>query len=271
MKPFITDAQWEQYRRDGFLKLGKLLSDEEVASLQQRLTDIMLGEAKVDYSRMVMQRDFKQGTDEKLGAQTLGFKGPSLNYRVVYGLEHDPLFLQYMQRPLFRELCERVYGPEVDIAAYRAFVMNKPAHGGTYLHWHQDRWTFLTPDPLITVWTALDAATIANGCVQVIPGSHHRLINPQNESGFITAEQTAEICSDEKRVYIELEAGEVALLHNWLLHSSDVNQTDTPRKGFSVCYIDAATRDHRTVEERAKYDQVEYPVVFGENALCASK
>lgn len=267
MEQFITDAQWEQYQRDGYVKLGKILSDDEVITLQRRLIDIMLGEAEVDYDRMVMQRDREPGVYEDVGLQTLGFKGPSLNYRVVYGLEHDSLFLEYMQRPLFREVCDRVYGPETDIAAYRAFVMNKPANGGTYLNWHQDRWTFLSPDPLVTVWTALDAATIANGCVQVIPGSHRYLINPENESGFITPEQTAEHCSDDKRVYIELEPGEVALLHNWLLHSSDKNETDLPRKGFSVCYIDAATRDIRPLEERAKYDQQEYPVIFGANAL----
>ena len=37
-------------------------------------------------------------------------------------------------------------------------------------------------------------------------------------------------------------AGECALLHNWLLHSSDVNHTDIPRRAFSVCYMDAQTR-----------------------------
>ena len=47
-------------------------------------------------------------------------------------------------------------------------------------------------------------------------------------------------------LYLELEMGEVVLLHNWTLHRSEVNTTNRPRRGFSVCYIDAATRQVST-------------------------
>ena len=39
-----------------------------------------------------------------------------------------------------------------------------------------------------------------------------------------------------------MEKGEVVLLHNWTLHRSETNSTNRPRRAFSVCYIDAATR-----------------------------
>src|SRR5205085_11688063 len=108
-------------------------------------------------------------------------------------------------------------------------------------------------------WAALDPATIANGCVQVIPGSHKLgLINPSNGSGFLTREQAAQHCSTEKVVHLELKAGEVALLHNWLLHGSDVNNTDIPRRAFSVCYMDA----HTTANNGERFSRI-----FGEDAL----
>src|SRR5207237_5228782 len=101
-----------------------------------------------------------------------------------------------MQRPLFRDICEQVYGDETPVAAFRAMFMNKPAHQGTLLPWHQDRWSYLDRDPLITVWTALDPATIANGCVEVIPGSHKfGLINPEHTSGYLTEEQITRFTS----------------------------------------------------------------------------
>jgi len=271
MQQLITSKQWQQYDRDGYLMLGQLLDNEQLSALKQRLDDIMLGKAPVDYDRMVMQREAESGQYNQPGPQTPGFKGSTLNYRVVYGLEYDSLFLEYIQRPIFREICEHVYGPETGIATYRAFVMNKPARGGSQLGWHQDRWTFLKPDPLITVWTALDPATKENACVQIIPGSHRSgIINPSDESGFLTTEQQlAEHCQSEKIVHVELKPGEVALLHNWLLHSSGVNDTDISRRGFSACYMDARTRDTRPQEERASlYDQKNgYPVIFGEKAL----
>jgi hypothetical protein len=94
--------------------------------------------------------------------------------------------------------------------------MNKPAKKGTFLPWcvsdeifffylslfsffflsltcrHQDRWTYLSIDPLVTIWAALDPSTVANGCVQVIPKSHHYLINKEHTSGFLTDAHVAE-------------------------------------------------------------------------------
>lgn len=239
----VSDAQWRQYERDGYLRLGRVLDATDLAALQRRIDEIMLGEAAIDYDRMLMQLDSSSGRYDEMPPQSKGFKGPTLNYRKIQDLEMDPLFLAYMQRPLFREICARVYGRETPIACFRAMFMNKPARRGTLLPWHQDRWTALDRDPLITLWTALDPATIANGCVQVIPGSHRLgVINPSHPSAFVTEEQAAEHAPDEKAVYLELEAGEVVLLHNWLLHRSDVNRTEIPRRAFSVCYMDGRTR-----------------------------
>ena len=167
-----------------------------------------------------------------------------------------------MQRDIFRELCGRAYGAATPIAAFRAMFMNKPAHKGTWLPWHQDRWTHLDRDPLITVWAALDPATIENGCVQVIPGSHRQgLINPSHPSGFLTPAQAEQHAPTAKVVHLELQPGEVALLHNYLLHASDVNKTDISRRAFSVCYMDA-----RTVTSNGET----YSTIFGPGALQAA-
>jgi len=238
----ISDAQWAQYEEEGYLILGKLLSDEDLAALQLRIDDIMLGTASIDYDRILMQLDSTTGNYGDAGVQSKGFKGATLAYRKIQDLEFDNLFCEYTERPIFREICERVHGPETPIACFRAMFMNKPAKQGTKLPWHQDAWTNLDRQPEITIWTALDPATKANGCVEVIPGSHKMgLINPEHGSGFLTEEQATEICTKDKVVYLELAPGEVALLHNWLLHSSDINHTDISRRAFSVCYMDGNT------------------------------
>ena len=51
----LTEEQWQQYERDGFLRLGKLLAGEELQGLQDRIDAIMLGEADVAYHQMLMQ------------------------------------------------------------------------------------------------------------------------------------------------------------------------------------------------------------------------
>ena len=259
MANLITDRDWQFYEDQGYLRLGKLLSDADLKALQQRIDDIMLGRADLDYSRILMQLDSDSGKYEEAGEQSRGHKGQTLGYRKIQDLEFDPLFLELMQRPTFREICARVYGAHTPINAFRAMFMNKPAHKGTFLPFHQDRWTSLDRDPLVTIWTALDPATVANGCVQIVPGSHKMgLINKEHPAGFLTKEQAAIYCSPDKIEYLELAPGEVALMHNWLLHGSDVNKTDISRRAFSVCYMDG-----RTVHKNGE----QFTRVFGDGAI----
>ncbi len=257
----LSENQWAQYFCDGFIRLGKVLSEEELQQLQSRIDSIMLGEADVDYSQMLMQLDSDSGEYGAAGAQTKGHKGATLNYRKIEQLEFDPLFLAFMQKPIFREICARVYGGHTDISSFRAMFMNKPAGKGTFLPWHQDRWDFLDRDPLITVWTALDPASRENGCVQIIKGSHAwGVLNPDHSSGFLSAEQAAKVARQENIIYCELQPGETVLLHNWLLHSSDKNHSNVSRRAFSVCYMDTRTKRNDDGAEVGSR-------IFGEHAL----
>lgn len=258
----FSDETWCRYMRDGYLRLGAVMNDEELAGLQTRIDEIMMGTADIDYSRVLMQLDSESGVYTDAPEASRGHKGATLNYRKIQDLEYDPLYLAYMQKSLFREICAHAYGAHASVAAFRAMFMNKPAHKGTILPWHQDGgdgW-HLDRDPLVTLWTALDPATIANGCVQVIPGSHR--LGLLSEFGHtITEDQVAEFCPEDKIVYLEAKPGEAFLLHNWLLHRSDVNKTDIPRRAFSVCYMDA-----RTVSKVGE----PFTTVFGKGALNVS-
>lgn len=257
MEQHITDAQWEHFDEYGFVRIGQVATDDEFAQLQQRMDDIMLGKTELDYDKIMMQLDRAPGTDRP-GPQSSGHKGATLLYRKIQNLEFDPYFLAYLQNPTFEEVCARIYGEGVPILCFRAMFMNKPAGEGTYLVWHQDRWTDLDRDPQITIYTALDPATIDNGCVHIIPGSHSNLINPSHGSGFLNQEQIDDIVENSTPIPLELEAGEVVLLHNWMLHSSGTNQTDIPRRAFSVCYMHGDTQSRGGGRFRR---------VFGEGAL----
>lgn len=259
-KSWLTEAQWKEYEKNGYLRLGKWLDDTELKILQQEIDAIMLGKARMDYGKILMQLDSKTGNYEDAGEQSKGFKGATLHYRKIQDLEFSRPFLEWMQHPGFREICARHYGAETPVTCFRAMFMNKPAGAGTLLPWHQDRWESLDRDPLVTIWTALDPATVENGCVEVIPGSHHRLINPDHPSGFLNAEQVAAHCSG-KSEFLELKPGETVLLHNWLLHRSDKNHSNQSRRAFSVCYMDGRTRNKRHAEH--------FTTVFGEGALQA--
>jgi hypothetical protein len=239
--PTFSDAELEQFWDQGYVRLGHVVPTGQIEALCERIDDIMLG--RIRYDNMLMQLCPSAGQPE-LSVQTKTFKGSSLKYRKIQDLEQDPLFRAYMQHPLFRDITRRILGEEVSI--YRAMFFNKPANEGVPIGWHQDGaggWNLTIP-PKITIWTALDATSIANGCLQIIPGSHKSKIPAHGD--LLSPEEIAIHAPDEKRLYLEMERGEVVLLHNWTLHQSGVNTIDRPRRAFSVCYLEAATRSAKT-------------------------
>jgi hypothetical protein len=254
----IDDDLWQQYARDGYLRLGTTLDGQEHAGLCERIDEYMLGKRACD--DLMMQID-KGGDYGAMAAMTNGSKGARLDYRKIENLERDDRYMAYMRKPLFRDICAHHYGRHADISCYRAMFMNKPAKKGTLLPWHQDGgdiWD-LDRDPLATLWTALDPATRANGCVQVIPGSH-RLGLLSKRGHTISPDHEREHCSADRIVHLELAAGESVLLHNWTLHRSDINNTDQSRRAFSVCYMDARTRLRRT--------NAGFPIIFAAGAAA---
>ena len=164
----ITADELRRFRADGYVGLGRLLDGRELAALSERIDQIMLGTADAPYDHMLMQLEPSTNPPEELRGQKKGHKLPTLAYRKIQDLELDPLFHAYLARPLFADLCRRVYGEGRSVACMRAMFMNKPARGGSDLVWHQDRWTDFDRDPKVTVWIALDPSTIANGCVQIV-------------------------------------------------------------------------------------------------------
>ena len=185
-----------------------------------------------------------------VAGQSVGWKGASRASRKVgeaqAGLEVDSVFAAWMAQPALRALAARVYGGHAAVAVYRAMAMAKPAGalgGGSPLPWHQDGgdWWALDRDPLAFVWLALTPATAANGCVQVVRGSHLRgLLSARGHT--LSAAAVADVCTPADIVDVELEAGQAFLCHNWVVHRSGTNTTDSPRRGLSVNYIDARTR-----------------------------
>ncbi len=250
-----NEAKHAQFMEQGYLRLGQVLKAEALLALQTRIDAIMLGE--VAYPKMQFQLDGKTGDYAKMEPNTMGNKGASLAYRRITGLEQDPLFLAYMQNPIFRDITAYYIGENVSV--FRAMFMNKPAHQGTVLPWHQDvgeGWG-LDQNPIITIWTALDDASPENGCMQVVVGSNNLgILNPNH---YTSEEDQKKYATTDKVIDLEVKAGEAILLHNWLMHRSGVNQTGSPRRALSVAYMDASTRKMRTAQT--------FPIVFGKNAL----
>jgi hypothetical protein len=251
----LTQAQWDDFSRDGFLRLGSVMDDDRLEALRRRADDLALG--TVTNEQVKLQLDTGGAYEELPDVVDRFADGGTIRYRKIQGLETDEVYWPLVSHPLFLEVCARAYGRHAAVSIFRAMVMNKPAGQGTVLPWHQDGgdvWK-LDRDPLITIWVALDPATTENGCLQVIPGSH--LLGLVTARGSTLSDEDAErYAPPEAAVPLEVEAGHAVVLHNWLIHRSGVNPSPIPRRAFTGCYMDGRTIGTLTGER--------YPVIHGE-------
>lgn len=231
-------AVQDEFLTHGYARLGVWASEAALVLLRRRLDDIVLG--RVDHRPFYFQHDSATGAYEDLPRRQ-GWQGPSPNYRKIEKLERDEVFLAWLQNRLFERIARHFIGGPVSL--YRALVFNKGPAGGSVLPWHQDGGPYwgVAPEPYLQIWTALDAAPVEAGCVEVIDASHTRGIATAH-GGLVPQAMVDELTAVTPIRQLPAAAGEVILIHNRLWHRSQRNHTTSARRAFSACLMSAETR-----------------------------
>jgi ectoine hydroxylase-related dioxygenase (phytanoyl-CoA dioxygenase family) len=143
--------------------------------------------------------------------------------------------------------CENLLGGEV-YHYHSKMIMKDPRVGGAWT-WHQDYGYWyqngILQPLLASVSIAVDGASKENGCLQIIPGSHHcgRIDHVlTGDQAGADRERVDEILKRIPLVYCEMEPGDAIFFHSNLLHRSDQNKSDKPRWSMICCY-NAARND----------------------------
>ncbi|WP_337185140.1 phytanoyl-CoA dioxygenase family protein [Phenylobacterium sp.] len=135
-------------------------------------------------------------------------------------------------------------GPDVDCFQSQ-FIFKNPGVIGQ--PWHQDSYYFkFDKQPQVGVWVALTRATIENGCLWVVPGSHADQeiyehvpdLRPAANRGYL------EIVSQDtsSRTSAVMEPGDVLFFHSYLMHMSTDNVADYRRSAMVYHYGRAGTK-----------------------------
>jgi phytanoyl-CoA hydroxylase len=141
---------------------------------------------------------------------------------------------------------------------YHSKVMQKAPRTGGAWEWHQDyaywyRNGFLFPD-MLSVMVALTPSIRANGCLEVIPGSH-RLgrVNHGNIGEQVGAdpERVSAAMRRRPKVYAELAPGDALFFHCNLLHASGQNTSEHPRWSIISAYNVLTNAPLRSEEPRS--------------------
>ncbi len=125
----------------------------------------------------------------------------------------------------------------------------KPARHGGVVAWHQDYsyWTRTKPMGHLTCWIALEDATVDNGCLQYIPGSHQWDLLPitglaGNMEAIKEVLSPEQMQAMENPKAIELKKGHISFHHPLLIHGSFANSTDRSRRATVLNFFRGGTQ-----------------------------
>lgn len=147
----------------------------------------------------------------------------------------SPLLRQVAVLPDIVRALTSIIGPSVKMMQSMLFIK---AEGKPGQAWHQDEAHIPTRDGSLTaVWLALDDATVENGCLWVLPGSHRRrFLYPDRDQHDPRFDCTREAhgFTGQDAVAVELPAGSAVVFDGHLLHRSLPN---TGRHGMRRAYV----------------------------------
>ena len=107
----------------------------------------------------------------------------------------------------------------------------------THTDWHQDRAVTLEEadtTEMVTVWVAVTDATVENGCLQVIPGSHREAMQRHCPSPQLSIPLSQ--LNVDSAVPVPVKAGGAVLFHPQTIHGSLTNLSDSIRWSFDLRY-----------------------------------
>jgi hypothetical protein len=212
--PAATSAIAAAYDKDGYRFPCDITSAAEAAAL---VADLEAAEAEVagDRARLSLLRSYP--------SQLL------------------PSYAGLIRNPRIIEAVSQIIGPNLLVWSAGFFI--KEAGAKSFVSWHQDlNYWGLDGDDEVTAWFALTPATVENGCMRFVPGSHRKKDVPHVDKfapdNLLTRGQEIAVEVDEaSAVNVLLRAGQMSLHHGHLFHASGPNATHQRRLGVAIRYV----------------------------------
>ncbi len=219
----LTPEQIATYHQDGYLIIPDFLSQPEV----DKLYGIATGDS-------TLQKHAFDLNDQA---------GKKTKLTLWYTPGNDAYGLLTKSRRMVESAGALLEGNAPVCHFHSKLMQKEPKVGGAW-EWHQDYgyWyknEFLFPNQMLSIMVAITDASISNGCLQVIKGSHKL---GRIEHGFAGEQVGASqhyvdlALQTMPLVYVEINAGDALIFHSNLLHRSEANTSDSPRWSLISVY-----------------------------------
>lgn len=253
----LSEEQLNSFNSDGFLVIESFYSHESVLEMRDRMTELLDGFDAASSSSIFSTKNQRQLTDDYFfdSAEKVSFffeekafcddgslkqpKELSIN-KVGHALhEIDPIFKKFSCSESISSLFYSL-GYKRPVVIQSMYIFKQPGIGGEVIP-HQDNSFLYTDPPSCTgLWLALQDATILNGCLWAIPGSHkdglvRRFIRDDNGVHF---DNPSPSYDQNKFVPLEVKAGTLVVIHGGLIHQSFENKSPSSRHALSLHVVD---------------------------------
>ncbi|MBV9868539.1 MAG: phytanoyl-CoA dioxygenase family protein [Abitibacteriaceae bacterium] len=233
----------QAYHENGYLIVRDLLHPDELTALCDA-TDYAV-------AQKIEPILFEQETPEACAAVPQLYKDERgrVFRRLNRVIDRGGAFSQIVSGPLAQATTQLLPSPFGVCLNRHNMVMLKAPFNPAPVLWHQDAavWDEGTFAHLSTI-VALDDFLPENGCLEVVPGSHHA--GPVGLGWEENTERIAQTCRrdiEQHAVKVDLKAGDAVFFHGLLLHGSAGNNSTHTRRSLTVAFFPG---DLRTVSTR---------------------
>ena len=166
--------------------------------------------------------------------ESLDSEGGRTARRLRQAVSRDPVFARLVKESFLLGRLQQLLGPHVVMPlAHHNCIMTKQPRFSSDTGWHQDTryWSFQSGD-LINIWIALGPETLHNGCLRVLPGTHHAAADRErlDEALFLRADLEINQPLIAQAQPVELEPGDVLFFHARCFHAATRNFSDETKQ-----------------------------------------
>jgi phytanoyl-CoA hydroxylase len=232
MNNTLTTDQIASYRENGFIVVENFLSQDELASWREGVT-----EAVID--RNGVKIPGRQGKNEEADGINEDADYYSNVFDQLLNLWQTNKKMELIMRdPRLGKMAAELAGVDGIRIWHDQALIKKPWANPTAWHLDTPFWSFSHREAL-SVWVALDDATPENGCLYFIPGSHKKTSfeNPGITKNMNAVFQFYPEFAQTKPFMATMKAG-TASFHNGLcIHGAGPNMTPGFRRAMTCAYM----------------------------------
>lgn len=224
----LTDEQVAFFAEQGYLAVDQLTTAEDVAMLREA------------YDRIFAERAGRDEGDQfDLGGADEEGEQAALP-QILNPAKYAPQMNESLLLANVKAIAKQLLGEEAE--ASFAHAIFKPPHHGAETPWHQDAayWNPAVISRGVSIWVPLQEATVENGCMHFVPGSHtydvieHQSINddPRIHGLEIFPPLRDRYFTDDDVVACPLPAGGCTIHGGYMFHYAPPNRSDIPRRAL---------------------------------------